>query len=272
MLLPALFIWLFLAEARGQESDQPPGQSAQLRKELLSRLASGDEEQRIDAITQISALRREASDSDQLAVITALGNSLQQDSSPIVRALAARALGIAAGNPGHNQSGSIAVSALIAAIGKEREIAVRKAIIYALACFPQPEVTAALIPFLKDKKNEVRAATAYALAENGDPASAPALVEVLRRGGKDEDAFTRSQAARGLGRIGGRDAMDPLIMALTHDRSHEVRREAAQALGQIATRQDTNVIEALRGATLSNDPYLVTAAESAIASINARDL
>src|SRR5262249_60438131 len=130
----------------------------------------------------------------------------------------ARALGIAAGNPGHNQSGSIAVSALIAAIGKEREIAVRKAIIYALACFPQPEVTAALIPFLKDKKNEVRAATAYALAENGDPASAPALVEVLRRGGKDKDAFTRSQAARGLGRIGAPDPIYPFIMPFTPHR------------------------------------------------------
>jgi len=272
MLLPALFLSLFFAEARGQEADQPPAQSAQLRKELLSRLASGDEEQRIDAITQISALPRDASDSDQLSVITALGNSLQHDASPVVRALAARALGIAAGNQEHSQSADIAVSALIDAIGKEREIAVRKAIIYALACFPQPQVTTALIPFLKDKKSEVRAATAYALAENHDPASAQALVEVLRRDGKDEDAFTRSQAARGLGRIGERDAIDPLIRALTHDRSQEVRREAAQALGRIATRQDAKVIEALRGATLSNDPYLVTAAEGAIASINSREL
>jgi HEAT repeat protein len=268
-MLPALFFWLLFAEARGQEADQPSGQS---RKELLSRLASGDEEQRIDAITQIGALPRDTSDSDQIPVITALGNSLQQDSSPVVRALAARTLGIVAGNQGHSQSDGIAVAALIAAIGKERELAVRKAIIYALACYPQPQVTTALIPFLKDKKREVRAATAYALAENADPASAQPLVEVLRRGAKDDDAFARSQAARGLGRIGGRDAIDPLIAALTHDRSQEVRREAAQALGKIATRQDANVIEALRGATLSNDPYLVSAAENAIASINARDL
>jgi HEAT repeat protein len=269
VLAPALFLWVLFAEAQGQEAERPPGQ---LRKELLSRLTSGDVEQRIDAITQIGALRRDTSDSDQLPINTALGNSLQQDTSPVVRALAARALGIAAGNQGHSQSDSIAVAALLAAIGKERETAVRKAIIYALACYPQPQVTTALIPFLKDKKREVRAATAYALAESGDPASAQALVEVLRRGDKDDDVFARSQAARGLGRIGGRDAIDPLIMALTRDRSQEVRREAAQSLGIIATRQDANVIEALRGATLSNDPYLVTAAESAIASINARDL
>jgi HEAT repeat protein len=269
VLAPALFLWVLFAEARGQEAERPPGQ---LRKELLSRLTSGDVEQRIDAITQIGALRHDTSDSDQLPINTALGNSLQQDTSPVVRALAARALGIAAGNQGHSQSNSIAVAALLAAIGKERETAVRKAIIYALACYPQPQVTTALIPFLKDKKREVRAATAYALAESGDPASSQALVEVLRRGDKDDDAFARSQAARGLGRIGERDAIDPLIMALTRDRSQEVRREAAQSLGRIATRQDANVIEALRGATLSNDPYLVTAAENAIASINARDL
>lgn len=269
VLAPALFLSVLFAEAQGQEPEQPPGQ---LRKELLSRLTSGDVEQRIDAITQIGALPRDTSDSDQLPINTSLGNSLQQDSSPVVRALAARALGIAAGNKDHSQSDSIAVAALLAAIGKERETAVRKAIIYALACYPQPQVTTALIPFLKDKKREVRAATAYALAENGDPASAQALVEVLRRRGKDDDAFARSQAARGLGRIGGRDAIDSLIMALTRDRSQEVRREAAQALGRIATRQDANVIEALRGATLSNDPYLVTAAENAIASINTRDL
>lgn len=255
-------------QGQGQEPDQPPGQ---LRKELLSRLASGNEEQRIDAITQISALRHDASDSDQLPVNTALGNSLHQDPSPVVRALTARALGIVAGDQGHSQSDNIAVKALITAIGKERETAVRKAIIYALACYPQPQVTTALIPFLKDKKREVRAATAYTLAENRDPASMQSLVELLRRNGKDDDAFARSQAARGLGRIGVREAIDPLIMALTRDRSQEVRREAAQALGRIATRQDANVIEALRGATLSNDPYLVTAAESAIASINARD-
>jgi len=267
-LLPALFIWLLVAEARGQEADQAQGQ---LRKELLSRLASGDEEQRIDAITQIGALRRDIPDSDQMSINTALANSLQQDSSPVVRAMAARALGIVAGNQEHSQSDSTAVAALIAAVGKERELAVRKAIIYALACYPQPQVTTTLIPFLKDKKSEVRAATAYALAENADPASAQPLAELLRRGGKDEDAFTRSQAARGLGRIGARGAIDQLIRALTHDKSQEVRREAAQSLGRIATRQDSNVIEALRGATLSNDPYLVTAAEIAIASINARN-
>jgi HEAT repeat protein len=160
--------------------------------------------------------------------------------------------------------------ALLAALGKERDLAARKAIIYALAHYPQPQVTSALIPFLKNKRRELRAAAAYALAESGDPASAQALAEVLR-GSKDDDAFARSQAARGLGRLGGRDSIDLLTDALSDDGPAEVRREAAISLGKIATPQDTKAIEALRKATLSNDPYLVSAAENAIASVNSRN-
>src|SRR5262245_29517437 len=188
VLFPLLLLGLLFAGVRGQEVGQ---QSNQLRKELLSRLASGDAEQRIDAIARIGALWRDAPESVDRSLITALGNSLQQDSSPVVRALAARALEIVAGNQESSQSSgqnsSWAVPALIAALGKEREVAVRKAIIYALARYPQPQVTAALIPFLKDKQTELRASAAYALAENGDPASAQALTEVLRRSGKNED-------------------------------------------------------------------------------------
>ena len=267
IVTPVLVLVLF-AGMRGQETVQTP---EQLRKELLARLASGNEEQRIDALTRIGALWHNISDSDELAVITALGECLQQDPSPVVRALAARALEIAAENRGQIRSREAALAALTAALGKERETAARKAIVYALARYPQPQVTTALIPLLKDKKREVRAAAAYALAENGDPASTQALTEFLRRNGKEDDAFARSQAARGLGRIGDHDAVDPLVEALTRDKSQEVRREAALSLGKIATRQDAKAIEALRDATLANDPYLVSAAESAIASINERD-
>lgn len=271
LIAPLLFLCTLLVGAprqtRGQETDRRTDRS---RQELLERLASGDEERRIDSLARICALLRDEPDAIETQVITPLGAILRQDSSPVVRALAARALEICAGNPGGGQDDE-AAAALLAALGKERELAVRKAIIYALARYPQPQVTSALIPFLKNKHTEVRAAAAFALAENGDPASAQALAELLRRGAKDEDSFARSQAARGLGRIGGHDSIDLLINALSNDRSQEVRREAALALGRIATSQDTKVIEALRNATLSNDPYLVSAAEKALANINSRN-
>src|SRR5262249_32667707 len=157
------------------------------RQELLSRLASGDEEQRIDSAVRITALLRDKPDPIETSIITSLCAALQQDSSPLVRALAAMALEICAGNQtgnrAENQRGSRsdeAVSALLAALGNERDLAARKAIIYALARYPQPQVTSALIPFLKNKRSELRAAAAYTLAESGDPASAQALAEVLK--------------------------------------------------------------------------------------------
>ncbi|HEU0175173.1 MAG TPA: HEAT repeat domain-containing protein [Blastocatellia bacterium] len=271
LLLPLLFLCMLFAWGRGQEVDR---RTDRLRQELLSRLASGDEEQRIDAAVRIGALLLDEPGAVETSVITTLGAALRRDSSPVVRALAARALEISAGNQAENQKGDKgdeAVAALLAALGTERDLAARKAIIYALAHYPQPQVTSALIPFLKNRRSELRAAAAYALAETGDPASAHALAEVLRRDGKDEDSFARSQAARGLGRVGGRDSIDLLTDALSGDRSEEVRREAALSLGRIATPQDTKAIEALRKAALSNDPYLVSAAESAIASVNSRN-
>ncbi|HEY8458878.1 MAG TPA: HEAT repeat domain-containing protein [Blastocatellia bacterium] len=259
--------------ALGQEVERRPDPSMRTMQELLSRLASGDEEQRIDSAVRISALLRDEPGAIETSVITSLCAALQQDLSPIVRALAARALEICAENQAGNQGGAWsdeASAALLAALGKERDLAARKAIIYALARYPQPQITSALIPFLKNKRSELRAAAAYALAESGNPASAQALAEVLKRGG-DDDAFARSQAARGLGRIGDRDSLDLLIDALSEDDSQEVRREAAAALGRIATPHDAKALEALRKATLSNDPYLVSAAENAIANINSRN-
>jgi HEAT repeat protein len=236
---------------------------------LLAQLASGDEEQRIDAAVRIGALLHDERDVIETSVIKPLVEALQHDSAPIVRALAARALEICAGNRG-GQNGA-AVSGLLAALRKEQDLAARKAIIYALARYPRPQVTSALIPFLKNKRTELRGAAAFALAEIGDPSSAEALAEVLRRGDKDEDAFARSQAARGLGRLGGRDSIDLLTGALTDDKSEDVRRESAISLGKIATTQDMKALEALKNATLSNDPYLVSAAENAIANINSRN-
>jgi HEAT repeat protein len=271
LIAPLLVLCMLSAggplHTRGQEADRRTDRS---RRELLERLASGGEEQRIDSLVRICALLRDEPDAIEAPVIASIGATLQRDPSPVVRALAARALEVCAGNLGAGK-GDEASAALLAALGKERELAVLKAIIYALARYPQPQVTSTLIPYLKNKRSELRAAVAYALAEIGDSASAQALAELLRRGAKDEDAFARSQAARGLGRVGGHDSIDLLTNALSNDRSQEVRREAALALGRIATSQDAKAIEALRNATLSNDPYLVSAAENAIANINSRN-
>ncbi len=231
-----------------------PGQNG-----LVAQLSSVDQEQRLNALVQLGAQSWSGAHPLSQPVLSALVRILNQDSSPQVRALAARTLALTAAQH--------AETPLIAALPREKQVAVRKAIIYALEKYPSPQVIATLIPLLKDKNHEIRAAAALSLSELSDPACAGALTELLENRRGDDDAFARSRAARGLGRISSREAIGPLLKALSRDKSEEVKREAARALGLIATNKDLQVIEALRQIARSPDPYLVIAADNALTGI-----
>lgn len=251
----ALAVTVALAqEASPREDDLP--------KSLLARLASPDEEQRLDALVELAGMFSKSSGEADFSAITATAIAMRNDLSPVVRALAARALEVC-GDPR-------AAEPLISALGSEREVAVRKAIIYGLARHSSPQAAPALIPLLNDKQREIRGASAFALAEIRDPSSAGPLLELLRKRGKDEDAFARSQAVRALGFVGDRSAIEPLLKLLTKEKWPDVRREAAGSLGRLAAPQDATVMEALRDAVLASDPHLAIAAGAAIAAINSR--
>src|SRR5262252_4277509 len=146
LIAPLLVLCMLFVEGPGQTGGQETDRRAdRSRRELLDRLASGDEEQRIDSLVRICALLRDEPDAIESPVITSIGAALQRDTSPVVRALAARALEVCAANMGAGQ-GDEASAALLAALGKERELAVLKAIIYALARYPQPGAST-LVPF-----------------------------------------------------------------------------------------------------------------------------
>ena len=245
------------------------GQSERERR--LSQLTSGSEEERLDAAAHLVVMFSAAPypsgasngiSEENFAAVTALALALRKDDSSVVRALAARALEVCGDRR--------AAEPLMTALSEEREIAVRKAIVYALARHPSPQVAAQLIPLLKDKQPDIRGAVAFALAEIRDPAAAAALLDLLKGRRKDEDAFARAQAARGLGSLGDRTAIDPLLTALRKDDAPDVRREAARALGRLANSQDGKVIDALRAAQSSSDPYLTIIAAEAITAISAR--
>jgi HEAT repeat protein len=268
-MISGLFLALFLGLSannpaswnRAQQPSSSPASSS-LEERLVTQLNSSDEEVRMDALVQMGTLFSSAPGALADSTLSALTNALQRDPSPVIRALAARALEL---------GGDARVAQyFLAALANEREVAVRKAIAYALARYPSAQVSVALLSLLKDKKHEVRGAAAYSLAELGDPSAAAPLIEVLQKLRKNEDAFTRSQAARALGRVGGRESLEPLLRSLNRDPAENVRREAAYALGQIATKQDLKIIEALREARLSADPYLAQAANLALESITAR--
>lgn len=235
-----------------------------LRQErLVSLLASGNDEQKLEAAIEIGTLLSSVKATSQIA--SSLEVILQRDPSAVLRALAARAMELS----GDDRF----VPVLLSSLNAEREIAVRRAIIHALALHNSSQVVMALLPMLNDKSQDIRAAAAYSLAEIGDPASPSlsglkdALIDLLRKRGKEEDAFARSQAARGLGKIGDRAAIDELLNALNRDKSPEVRRASAWSLGQIANSQDVKVIEALKMAKLQPDPYLAASAASALERI-----
>ncbi len=226
--------------------------------QLVDQLISGNEEQKLEAAIDLGAMlsTNMAATSE---TISSLGNVLQNDSSSVLRALAARAMGLS--------RDSRFVSVLLKTLKTEREVEVSRAIIQALSSHRSPEVVEALLPRLNHKKQDIRAVTAYALAEMSDPAVADALIDVMKKRGKGEDAFMRAQAARGLGKIGHREAIEILLAALDHDESAEVRRESARALGYIANSQDGKVIEALKLARHQPDPYLQASAALALEKI-----
>lgn len=226
--------------------------------QLVAQLASGNEEQKLEAVIELGALLS-AKTSATSETISSLGGLLEQGTSSVVRALAARAMELS--------RDSRFVPVLLVTLKTEREIEVSRAIIHALAPHPTPEVVAALLPMLNHKKQDVRAATAYALAELNDPATIDALMNVLKKRGKAEDAFMRAQAARGLGKIGNREAIEVLLSALNKDESAEVRRESARSLGYLANSQDEKVIEALKLARHQPDPYLQVSAALALQKI-----
>ncbi|MBS1789234.1 MAG: HEAT repeat domain-containing protein [Acidobacteria bacterium] len=229
-------------------------ESAAVKQEQFAKLiASGNDEQRLEGLIELGNFLSISAHATPLTVAL-LNDLLRNDSSPLMRALSARAMEFSRDER--------FVSILLSSLKTERELAVRKAIIYAFSKYPSTEVVYVLLSLLKDKQQDIRAASVFSLAEIGDPVSTPALIELLKNRGSNEDAFARTQAVRALGKIGDRAAIDPLLHTLGHSKFPEVRREAVRSLGQIATSQDTKVIEALKLIELQSDPYLASIASS----------
>ena len=254
MLCLCAAAWLLTASVFGQTA--PPDLEAQ----FVARL-TGDDEARLSGLVELASLYQVSRREPRPATTTALIEVLRNDAQPVLRTHAARVIELAAP--------SSATDALLTALAAERETATRKAVIYALARYHAAPVTAALIPLLKHKEAEMRATAAYSLAELADTAAASALHECLVKRRGDQDAFTRAESARALGRIGYRIAVPDLRKALLKDAAI-VRRAAAEALGWLATSSDQEALAALREAAANEDPYLRTAATQALQRISQR--
>ena len=107
-----------------------------------------------------------------------------------------------------------------------------------------------------DEDASVRAAAIRGLANHGSPTHVPFIAEAI----EDESEIVRMEAARGLQRLHGQEAISPL-MRHTREASEplsEIRAEAAHALGQYA---EPRVVQELIRA-LREDPSLAVNASA----------
>lgn len=219
------------------------------------RLASSEVEERRDALMLLGNLKRP--DASRAAVPGL------NDPAPVVRVTAAHAILFLPPQE---------AVALLSPLLQDKLEFVRRETAYALG---ETHSRAAVEPLvnvlLGDKEAGVRGAAAVALGEIRDESAVPALSQVLglptpaqkkKKSKARENEFVLRAAARSLGQIRSRAAVDILIAALgNEDYTSDIRREAAIALGLIG---DSAAVPALRAAFSSDDPYLSEAAREAL--------
>ncbi|MFQ5894177.1 MAG: HEAT repeat domain-containing protein, partial [Nitrospinota bacterium] len=147
----------------------------------------------------------------------ALVTALREAADPEDRGHAARALSHA--------SGPDVVDALIAALGDDDPLVRREAAV-ALAHTGDPRAVEPLCEALSDP--EVIGVAAHALGEIGDAKATPSLLDRFRSEPKAGKLLT----ARALGKLGDDRSSDALLEAVLREPDHDVRREAAHALGR----------------------------------------
>jgi HEAT repeat protein len=226
------------------------------------RLSSSDKEERRDAVMRLGWMARP--DASRAAA------SALRDSSPLVRATAARAV--------LSLKPDEAAGELLPLLQDKDEF-VRREAAYALGETHSPTAVQPLVAALEgDKMESVRGAAAVALGAIGDERAViplagrlsarirtSGLFSKITRGTSSENEFVRRAAARSLGQIRSRAAVPALIETMSDARAaDDVRREAARSLGLIG---DAAAVPALRGALASRDPYLSRIAYEALLKI-----
>ncbi len=142
-----------------------------------------------------------------------------------------------------------ALNNLLAALKDESDL-VRLSAIEALGEIGKDDAVDGLDTFLykQDDDRSVRCAAARAIGKIGGKQGVETLLVAL----KDKDKFVRLSATQALGELGDRRAVDSLLVALT-DEGISIRRHTAKALGKIG---DARTVEALIAALEDEDSEL----------------
>ncbi len=121
-----------------------------------------------------------------------------------------------------------AVPALLEVLQDQRSL-VRRSVVRALGQIGEPSAVPALVELLHDADVGVRQTVVKALGQIGDPEAVPALINTLEQ----PDWKERWSAAYALGRIRDVRALPVLMQCLRPENDANIRRAAAEALGQI---------------------------------------
>jgi len=159
--------------------------------------------------------------------------------------------------------GKPAIRPLFAALKGENK-RVREFAVYALGKIGNAVAIEPLIATVRNKDEHpwVRGRAINGLADIGGPVVRDFLLDILKR---KETGFPED-AAYGLGIIGDRAAVEPLIAALQDDQVLLVRMNAARALGKI---KDPRALGPLAAALKDESPLLQEVALEAIKKIRA---
>jgi HEAT repeat protein len=155
-----------------------------------------------------------------------------------------------------------AISALITALG-DADPSLRRAALNALIHIGPPAVKQ-LIKAMGIKNTFVRRGAAHAL---GDIRSVQAFGPLKRALAREQTWSVRAASAISLGKLGDSRALGPLARALASDSDYNVREAAASALGELG---DRRAVRDLKRALKDENPYVRTAAETALIRIERR--
>ncbi len=207
-------------------------------------------------------------ENEEASLISPLTNLLEQDSSEIVQAAAATALGKFATLAEHNKLRSCHVAriqeALLAVSGdKSKPVEVRHRAVEAIAPLSLPQVTTAIMDTYQSDNAKLRVSAIYAMGKNGDPCWLPILLKELA----SADTEVRYEAVGACGELEAEEAV-PGLIKLVNDPDMDVRMATIQALAKIGNAQAR---ECLQRCLKSSTEAVRQTAEQALSELGTRE-
>ena len=205
-------------------------------------------------------------ENEEASLIDPLINLLEQDTSEIVQAAAAIALGKFAILAEHKKLRSCYISkiqeALLKAINDtNRPVEVSRRALEAVAPISLPQVKTAIREAYKSPNSRLKISSIYAMGRSCDPTWLPVLLKEL----SSSDAEVRYEAAGACAELEEEEAVSSLIK-LVSDLDSDVQMAAIQALGKIG---NTQAKECLKQCLESNSEVVRQMAGEALNELDA---